>query len=109
MKKLMFVLVVMMAAFAANAQSDSTQLKKADGTEQSVGYTDKDVVSASELPATVQDKLKAPEFAGWNLTNAYKKERDGKTWYAVELRNANETKIVKFDDQGNQVKEKMKK
>ena len=69
-------------------------------------YSDKDAISTTELPAPIQDKLKGQDYSGWMVTKAYKKDKDGKAMYAVELKNGSETKKVKFDEQGNVLKEK---
>jgi hypothetical protein len=112
MKKLFFALVATTAAFVANAQVDTTSAagdQTQYKTEERADYSEKEVIPVSELPALVQEQLKSPDFAGWTVVNAYKKEKDGKLWYAVEMKNATETKWTKFDAQGNKVKEKEKK
>ncbi len=113
MKKLMFAFCLMLGgAVAVNAQdttSTSTQ-----GTESQSQYQDtdkydqKDVVPTSELPQKVQEQLQSQDYTGWTVSNAYRKEKEGKTMYAVEMRNGSEKKMVKFDADGNKLKEKSK-
>lgn len=113
MKKLLFALCFMFgAAVAVQAQdSTSTQYQNDDMTQdqgQRQDEGDKQSISISELPATVTSSLQTSDYSGWQINNAYKKEKDGETFYAVELKQGNETKMVKFDAQGNKVKEKDK-
>lgn len=112
MKKLVFVIVATMAAYVSYAQVDTTSAAGDQSqykTEDRADFSEKEVIPVSELPALVQEQLKSPDYAGWTVVNAYKKEKSGKLFYAVELKNATETKWAKFDAQGNLVKEKEKK
>jgi hypothetical protein len=70
---------------------------------------DRKEITVAELPALIQEQLKGQDYTGWLVSNAHKKEKDGQTIYAVELRNGAETKKVKFDAQGNKLKEKDEK
>ena len=63
-------------------------------------------ITASELPAPIQTALQGQDYSGWTVASATKKEKEGKTVYAVELKNGAETKSVKFDAEGNMLKEK---
>ena len=103
-----------MAAFVANAQVDTTNANTDPSNSQyqtpdaSSDYTEKEAVAMSELPELVKETLTSPDFAGWTAGNAYRKEKDGKTFYAVEMTKGTEKKMVKFDAQGNKIKEKDK-
>ena len=110
MKKLLIVLgFVAGSAVAVNAQ-DSTSVNQAAGstTVQTDAQDDKQQIAVAELPAIVQDQLKSADYSAWTVGNAYKKEKEGQTFYAVELTSGSETKVVKFDAQGNKVDEKSK-
>jgi len=72
-------------------------------------YSSKDQISTSELPSNVQEELQSSDYQSWNVSQAYRKIKDGETFYAVELMNGDEKKMVKFDSDGNVVKEKDKK
>jgi hypothetical protein len=112
MKKLMFALIATTAAFVANAQVDTTSAagdQTQYKTEDASSFTEKEVIPVTDLPALVQEQLKSPDYAGWTVVNAYKKEKSGKLGYAVELKSGAETKWIKFDAQGNKIKEKVKK
>lgn len=66
-------------------------------------------ISIAQLPATVSEKLQSQDYVGWTVEKAHRKQKDGETVYAVELRQGNETKKVKFDAQGNEMDDKDKK
>lgn|SRR5690606_13026943 len=112
MKKLLFALCFMLgAAVAVQAQDTTSTQYQNDAMTQDQSQddaADKQSIAISELPATVTSSLQTSDYSGWQINNAYKKEKDGETFYAVELKQGNETKMVKFDAQGNKVKEKDK-
>lgn len=114
MKKVIFAMCFMMgAAVAANAQVTPTPTERGTQTEshqyqRDKDYTDKERIEASELPANITSSLEGQDYSGWNVGNAFKKEKDGETFYAVEVNKGSETKMIKFDAQGNKVKEKDK-
>lgn len=83
---------------------DPAQDQEADRDD----YTDSDAVSTSELPENIRQQLQSEDYSGWTISKAYKKMKDGKPCYKVELTNGSETKKVKFDEQGNVLKEKHK-
>lgn len=124
MKKLLFAFCLMFgAAVAVNAQEtqDTTRTQSDQYNQQSDDASqdqeqdqdrdkmnkdqDKDMqeISSSELPAAVQASLQGQDYSGWTTGQAYKKDKDGQTIYAVELTRGNETKKVKFDAQGNKI------
>ncbi|HYF67630.1 MAG TPA: hypothetical protein VD884_05820 [Ohtaekwangia sp.] len=113
MKKLLFALCFMFgAAVAVQAQDTTSTQYQNDAMTQDQSEDrdkgDKQSIAISELPATVTSSLETSDYSGWQINNAYKKEKGGETFYAVELKQGNETKMVKFDAQGNKVKEKDK-
>jgi hypothetical protein len=104
-------------AVAANAQ-DSTatqdqtqtdQYRQDDMNQDQDDDKDKKEISVSQLPPAVSAQLQTQDYSGWTVSKAWKKEKDGETKYAVELKNGDEIKKVKFDAQGNVLKEKEKK
>jgi hypothetical protein len=111
MKKLMFAFCFMLgAAIAVNAQ-DTTSTKQGAGSSgynTETDYTDKEAIASTELPSIVTEQLQSQDYVGWTVGQAYRKEKDGKTVYAVELMKGDEKKMVKFDAQGNKIKEKKK-
>lgn len=118
MKKLLFAFSLLFGvAVAANAQ-DSTATQEQTQTDQyrtddmnkdQDDDKDKKEISVSQLPPAVSAQLQTQDYSGWTVSKAWKKEKDGETTYAVELKNGNELKKVKFDAQGNVLKEKEKK
>jgi hypothetical protein len=104
MKKLFLSLIMCSAVMLAFAQEPAAT--PAPAQEQK--STDMEAVAASELPAAVTAALQGQDYSGWTVGNAYKKEKDGKTIYKVELKNGAETKTVKMDADGNMLKGKDK-
>ena len=97
---------------AVNAQ-DSTATDQGAGssvysTEDKDKYSEKEAIAVTELPSIIQDQLKSQDYSSWTVSNAYRKEKEGKTVCAVEMTSGSETKWVKFDAQGNILKEKEK-
>ena len=108
MKKLLFAIAFMTAgSVAVLAQDTATVASPAPATEMNQDQEGQ-AIAASELPASIQSALQGQDYSGWTVGNAMKKEKDGKTFYSVELSNGAETKKVKFDADGNVVKEKDK-
>jgi len=110
MKKLVLACMLSLGSVALLQAQDTTAAQsdryQTPTQEPKSDYSDKDVISATELPAPIQEKLKGQDYTGWMVSKAFKKEKDGKTLYAVELKNGSETKKVKFDADGNVLKEK---
>lgn len=103
MKKLLFALIMCAATVVAFAQDPSST-----ATPQPAQTTEMQPIAASDLPAAVTASLQSQDYSGWTVSNAFKKEKDGKTIYKVELKNGEETKTVKFDADGNMIKGKDK-
>jgi hypothetical protein len=117
MKKVLAALCLMCGAvIGVNAQDTDTQDQASTRTETQDQasqdyqneFSDKEAIAATELPASISEQLQGQDYSGWTMGNVYKKEKDGETFYAVEMKSGTETKVVKFDAQGNKVKEKDK-
>ena len=110
MKKVFLAGIFSLCAVAALQAQDTTATQSdryvAPTDQQTPQAKDGQDVSAADLPAPVQDKLKSSDYSGWTVDKAKTKIKDGKTCYAVELKNGSETKKVIFDEKGNIVKEK---
>jgi hypothetical protein len=103
MKKLLLgILLVSGCTLSVLAQDAATPAPAAQPTEEM------QPIAASELPAAVRTSLEGQDYSGWTVANSYKKEKDGQTFYVVELKNGAETKKVKFDAQGNKMDKKSK-
>jgi hypothetical protein len=108
MKNLLIALFVCTASVAAFAQDPSSSATPAPAPTQDQSTNDMQPVAASDLPAAITASLEGQDYSGWTVGNAYKKEKDGKTIYKVELTKGGETKTVKFDAEGNKLKGKDK-
>ncbi|WP_276365440.1 hypothetical protein [Chryseolinea sp. H1M3-3] len=111
MKKVFFAIAFLAASSVAVLAQDSASVAPAQTQSSSAVQSDdqdKQAIATSELPASIQASLQGQDYSGWTVANAHKKEKDGKTMYSVELTKGSETKMVKFDADGNVVKEKDK-
>jgi len=117
MKKVMFGFFVLLGSAAGVYAQDTTSTRSTNDARSSDMYQDKqdkdkydekEAIAVSELPQKVQASVQSKDYSGWNVSKAYRKEKEGKTFYAVELMKGSEKKIVKFDAQGNKIKEKEK-
>ncbi|HEY9006030.1 hypothetical protein [Ohtaekwangia sp.] len=115
MKRLLFVCFMIFGTAAVLNAQDTTSTSRdrhrqdaSKDQDHRDNYTDKDVITAGELPANIREQLQTGEYSGYTVSKAYRKTKDGKPLYAVELTRGNEKKKVKFDAQGNIVKEKTK-
>ncbi len=110
MKKVFFAIAFLAASSVAVLAQDSTSVAPQTQSSPAVQTDDQDkqAIATSELPASIQASLQGQDYSGFTVANAYKKEKDGKTMYSVELTKGSETKMVKFDADGNVVKEKDK-
>jgi hypothetical protein len=108
MKKLLFALVMCSASIAALAQDASTPAAQQPAAQGQNTSTEMQPIATSDLPAAITASLQGQDYSGWTVSNAFKKEKDGKTIYKVELKNGAETKTVKFDADGNMMKGKDK-
>lgn len=112
MKKLLFALAFVtagsVAALAQDSAATASPAPAQPSTELQTEDQDKDkqAIATSELPASIQTSLQGTDYSGWTVSNAHKMEKEGKTFYSVELTKGSETKKVKFDADGNAVKEK---
>jgi guanyl-specific ribonuclease Sa len=113
MKKILFAcllsvgtVAVLQAQDSTATQSDRYKTEAQQPSQDKDKYTDKDAIAATDLPAPIQDKLKGQDYTGWTVSKAHRKAKDGKTIYSVELTNGTESKKIKFDEQGNVLKEK---
>jgi len=108
MKKLLLAIAFMTAgSVAVLAQDTASVASPAPATEMNQDQ-DGQAIAASELPASIQSALQGQDYSGWTVGNAMKKDKDGKTFYSVELTNGSETKKVKFDADGNVVDDEKK-
>lgn len=127
MKKILFAFgIVCGAAFAVNAQDSTatkdqstqyrTETQSSTQDQATAQDQDKDKdqdkdrkeIQVSELPAMIREQLQSSDYTAWTVDKAYKKEKDGQPVYIVELKKGDDMKKIKFDAQGNVIKEKEK-
>jgi hypothetical protein len=116
MKKVLFAFCFMLGtAVVVNAQDTTSTTQSQPPSQYHNQDKDQDddkekrAISPGDLPSAVTQQLQTQEYNGWTLANAFRKEKDGETIYIIEMKNGAETKKVKFDAQGNKLKEKEKK
>jgi hypothetical protein len=114
MKKVMFGFCLLLGSAVATYAQDTTSTSASKSSDQyrtaqqKDEYTDKEVIATSDLPQRVREQIQGQDYSGWTVSKAYRKTKEGKTMYAVELTQGSDKKIVKFDAQGNKLKEKNK-
>src|SRR5688572_9706774 len=119
MKKVLFAIAFMtvgsFAVLAQEAQPQEPQTQtpptEVQAPAPSSDYQDQDkgqAIAASELPANIQASLQGADYSGWTVANAFKKEKDGKAFYSVELTKDQEKKTINFDADGNVMKDEEK-
>lgn len=97
------IIVMTFATGTANSWKslDAVAIVSPDGDE-------KTEVKATDLPQAVRDVLASSDYRGWRAEeNAYLvKKKDGTEFYKVTLKNSatSETKTIKFDKDGKEVK-----
>lgn len=110
MKKLLFICLITFGAAAAVNAQDTTSTQRDNAVRTQDAYTDKDAIAPTELPANIREQLQGQDYSSWTVSKAFRKMKNGQTVYAVELTNtAGDKKKVKFDANGNVMKEKEKK
>ena len=120
MKKLLFAIAFMtagsVAVLAQEAQPQEPQTPPSTEIappapapeDQSQDQDKGQAIAPSELPANIQASLQGADYSGWTVANAFKKEKDGKAFYSVELTKDQEKKTINFDADGNVMKDEEK-
>jgi uncharacterized membrane protein YkoI len=120
MKKLLFAIAFMTAGSVAvlaqeaqpkepQTQTPPTEVQAAPSSDLQSQDQDKgQAIATSELPANIQASLQGADYSGWTVANAFKKEKEGKTFYSVELTKDQEKKTINFDADGNVMKDEEK-
>ncbi len=73
---------------------------------------DRQKVEIRDLPQPVRTALESTEYAGWTVSSAYRTtqteavdETQSMEVYVVELKSGAETRLVRFDRDGNRIDE----
>ncbi len=96
MKKVVFALIAVVASGAV-VNATTVAVSTTNGVTKT--QEEKVKIKAEELPEEVKTALKGEEYKDWEISQAYKYTTT--EHYEVELKNAAETKTVKFDKDGN--------
>lgn len=95
MKKVLFALLAVIVSMSVVS---ATTISTNDNSSVVNTVDEKVKIKPEELPDAVKTALSAPDYTGWQISNAYKiTDQDA---YEVELKNGAEVKVVKFDKDG---------
>ena len=109
MKKLLFATLAfagsVVVANAQEATQDSTSVTTSTTvtTSTSVDQEGYVAITAEELPAEVKKALENQDFKGWIINAASHDKKEEK--YLVELKNGADTRKVKFNKDGEELKD----
>lgn len=119
MRNLMFVLTLLAASTVVASAQDTTAAPgqdqyRTDPTmqDQTTGQdmnTGKEMISTEELPQSITDQLQGQDYNSWTVEEASRRMRGEETIYEVELTSGDQMKKMRFDAQGNILKEKTKR
>lgn len=95
MKKVLFALLAVIVSMSVVS---ATTISANDNSSVVNTIDEKVKIKPEELPDAVKTALSAPDYTGWQISQAYKiTDQDA---YEVELKNGAEVKVVKFDKDG---------
>ena len=114
--KLILASSVMIAALAANAQ-DTTKLSgppppvQQDQTapqnqaqkDQANFKKDMIVIPSAQVPASLRSTLQASQYKGWENGTIYRNQSSD--MFMIEMRDGNQTRIYRFDQNGKAIKD----
>ncbi len=113
--KLILASSMVIAAFAANAQ-DTTKLDHPPPVQQDQttpqNQVQKDqanfkkdmiVIPSAEVPASLRSTLQGSQYKGWENGTIYRNQTSD--MFMVEMRDGNQTKIYRFDQNGKAIKD----
>jgi hypothetical protein len=97
MKKVILSLLVLLFAGATFANTSTTS-----ATPAAMQQEDKVKIKNEELPEAVKTALESTDYKGWTINAAFHLKSVDQ--YEVELKKGTETKTVKLDKEGKEVK-----
>jgi hypothetical protein len=113
--KLILATTMATAVFAVNAQ-DTTKLTTPQPVQQDQtapqNQVQKDranfkkdmiVIPSAEVPASLRSTLQGSQYKGWEKGTIYRNQSSD--MFMVEMRDGNETRIYRFDQNGKAVKD----
>jgi len=114
--KLILASTMVVAAFAANAQDttkltvppppaqqDQTAQQNQAQKDQANFKKDMIVIPPAQVPASLRSTLQASQYKGWESGTIYRNQTSD--MFMVEMRDGNQTKIYRFDQNGKAIKD----
>jgi hypothetical protein len=98
MKKVVFVFAVLFGVVFANiavVTAGTVAPYEKNAQEEKVK------IKPEELPAAVRTTLQSDDYTGWTIENAYKYPVS--ETFEVEMKNDEESRVFKFDKDGNKI------
>jgi hypothetical protein len=110
MKKMTATLILLIMSTVSWSQ-DTSPVQPQMVQPHSEQDTSREKIRIRNLPRPVQESLKAPDYAGWTIDDAYealvtdseRPETVGFRIYIVELKRREEKAVIKFDKGGNRL------
>lgn len=63
-------------------------------------------IQFTELPQAVQDAFNQSDYAQWRVDKVYKMQKDNQTWFKLSVTDGGQNKDIKYDANGQLMKEK---
>ena len=113
--KLILASTIAIAAFAVNAQDttklttppavpqDQTTRQSQVQKDQANFKKDMIVIPSAEVPASLRSTLQGSQYKGWENGTIYRNQSSD--MFMVEMRDGNQTKIYRFDQNGKAIKD----
>lgn len=90
----------------SDERSTQTPMERTQDPKQN---KDRTSINVDQLPTSVKTALAADRYANWEVSEAWRVTKDGKTYYEVRSTRGNETETFKFDERGQLVDDRSKK
>jgi hypothetical protein len=114
--KLILASTLVIAAFAANAQDttklvpppppvqqDQTAPQNQTQKDQANFKKDMIVIPSAQVPASLRSTLQGSQYKGWENGVIYRNQSSD--MFMVEMRDGNQTKVYRFDQNGKAIKD----
>jgi hypothetical protein len=105
MKKLLFIMVLVMSALVINAQTTTTKTTKSTTTQ--TAKSARTPVKVADLPKAITDNV-AKDYAGYTIKDASSVTANNTTTYHVNVMKGSTTKTLMYDGNGNLIKKEGK-
>ncbi|MEO5911905.1 MAG: hypothetical protein ABIP95_13525 [Pelobium sp.] len=103
MKKLILSMAFLTFAGIASAQTETKTTQTVEMVAQD--STTKTPVKLEELPDAVKATLASPAYKDWTPTDAFWVKKDGKEYYAINVKKQEEVGSVSINKDGTPVKD----